>query len=367
MERIPFHDLKRQYKQIKEEIQEAIIPVFETTAFAGGKFVELLETSLAAYNQTEYAICVNSGTSALHLALLALGIGSGDEVLLPANTFIATAWAVSYTGAKPVFVDCDKNSWNVSFEDIEKKISSKTKSIIGVHLYGQPFDIDPIVEIAKANNLYLVEDNAQALGALYKGKKTGSFSYISCTSFYPGKNLGAYGEGGAIFTNNNDYANHIKKLRNHGSSQRYYHDEVGFNMRMDGIQAAVLSVKLKYIDKWNNRRKEIATKYNSELKNNLILKQFQPDQTESVYHLYVVRVDNREKFIKYLSDSGIETGIHYPIPCHLQKAYKHLGYKKSDMPNSEDLAEHCVSLPMFPELENWEVEKVIEVVNEYKP
>lgn len=363
--KIPFLDLKGQYLQIKDEIRTAIDEVLDATAYSGGPFVEKFEKNLAQYTGTKYALGVNTGTSALHLAMMALGIGAGDEVIVPANTFIATAWGVSYVNAIPVFVDCDPNTWQIDAAKIEEKITSKTKAIIGVHLYGQPFDIDAVSAIAKKHNLFLVEDCAQSIGATYKGTMTGGFGEMGCFSFYPGKNLGAYGEGGGMTTNNEEYYKHIQSLRNHGSQVRYYHDELGYNFRMDGIQGAVLDVKLKYIDQWNGRRQEIAKMYQSGITNAKLKLQDQPEWAKSVYHLFVVTTEDRDGLMKYLQENNIFAGLHYPVPCHLQKAYAHLGYKEGDMPNSEYLASHCLTLPMFAELSNEDVERVIEVVNRY--
>lgn len=365
MRNIPCLDLKGQHEQIKEEVFSAFEQVYSNTAFSGGSFVEKFEKSFAEYLGVSHVVAVNNGTSALHLALMALGVGQGDEVILPSNTFIATAWAVSYVGACPVFVDCLKETWQIDPVLVEKAITKKTKAIIGVHLYGQPCDIDPLVEIARKYELAFVEDAAQAHGALYKGKKTGNFGHLACFSFYPGKNLGACGEGGAIVTNNSSYDKHLRKLRNHGSEQRYYHDELGFNMRMGGLEGSSLSIKLKYLDGWNDRRKKIAGKYLSEIKNPLICFQKHPENFQSVFHLFVVTVEKRDHFMKYLSDNGIFPGLHYPVPCHLQKAYEHLGYKKGDFPNAEYLSAHCLSLPMYAELTDDEVSDVIRIINEY--
>ncbi len=363
--KIPFLDLKRQYQSIKNEVLARFEEVCENTAFSGGKYVEEFEQKFAQYCQTQYALAVNNGTSALHLAMLALGIGQGDEVIVPANTFIATAWGVSYCGATPVFVDCTPDTWEIDANKIEEKITSKTKAIAGVHLYGQPFDIDAIQAICQKYNLFLIEDAAQAHGAYYKGKRIGSFGEMACFSFYPGKNLGAYGEAGGITTNNEKYYKHIQSLRNHGSMQRYYHDEIGYNMRMGGLEAVSLSVKLNYLDTWNNCRKAIAKRYQTEIKNPAIQMQHQPDFADSVYHLFVITTDNRNDLLKYLNEKGIFPGLHYPVPCHLQKAYAHLGYKKGDCPNAEYLAEHCLSLPMFAELTEDEVSYIIEALNAY--
>ncbi len=363
--KIQFLDLKGQYNQIKHEILPKIEQVLEDTAFSGGKYVEEFEKLFATYCQTTNAIAVNNGTSALHLAMLALGIGADDEVILPANTFVATAWGVSYVGAKLVFVDCDSDTWEIDVTKIEAKITPKTKAIAGVHLYGQPFDIDAVREICKKHNLVFIEDAAQAHGANYKGKRVGQFGEMACFSFYPGKNLGTYGEGGGITTNSEKYTKHLQSLRNHGSVVRYYHDEIGYNMRMGGIEGAVLTVKMKYIDAWNSRRKEIAKMYQNGITNPAIKMQKQPDFADSVYHLFVITTENRENLLKYLTDNEIFPGQHYPVACHLQKAYEYLGHKVGDFPNSEYLAAHCLSLPMYAELTDNEVNKVIEVLNKY--
>jgi dTDP-4-amino-4,6-dideoxygalactose transaminase len=362
---IPFLDLKKQYLQIRSEVLGKIEGVLEDTAFSGGKYVEEFEQKFATYCNTNYCIAVNNGTSALHLAMLALGIGEGDEVIVPANTFIATAWGVSYCNATPIFVDCTADTWEIDVSKIEEKITSKTKAIVGVHLYGQPFDIDAVTAIAKKHNLFLVEDAAQAHGAYYKGERVGGFGEMACFSFYPGKNLGTYGEGGGIVTNNEKYFKHLQSLRNHGSVVRYYHDEIGYNMRMGGVEAAVLSVKLQYLDAWNNRRKEIARMYQQGITNPKIKMQVQPEFADSVYHLFVITTEDRDGLMKYLQANGVFPGLHYPVPCHLQRAYAHLGYKQGDCPNAEYLASHCLSLPMFAELSDAEVEKVIELLNKF--
>ena len=358
-------DLKRQHQQIKKEVFELFEKVYENTAFSGGPFVEQFEKDFSNYTQTKYTIGVNNGTSALHLAMLALGIGAGDEVIIPANTFISTAWGISYVGATPVFVDCDKDNWEIEPALIEKAITSKTKAIIGVHLYGMPFDIDSVLAIAKKHNLFLVEDAAQAQGARYRGKTVGGFGEMACFSFYPGKNLGACGEAGGITTNNEVYQKHLNSLRNHGSMVRYYHDEVGFNMRMGGLEGASLQVKLKYLEGWNNRRREIAKMYHAGIKNTKIKMQTQPQWADSIYHLFVVTTDEKDKFVKHLQANDVNPGFHYPVPCHLQKAYSSLNYKVGDFPNSEYLASHCVSLPMYAELSNDDVNKVIDAINNY--
>jgi dTDP-4-amino-4,6-dideoxygalactose transaminase len=358
-------DLKGQHQQVKSEIFVAFEKVYEITAFSGGSFVKEFENSFAEYSECNYTVGVNNGTSAIQLALLALGIGNGDEVIIPANTFIATAWGVTHVGAIPVFVDCDPNTWEIDATKIEEKITKKTKAIIGVHLYGMPFDIDAVHSICKKHNLFLVEDAAQAQGAKYKKKSIGSFGEMACFSFYPGKNLGACGEAGGITTNNEKYVAKLQSLRNHGCVTRYYHDEIGFNMRMGGLEGASLSIKLKYLDGWNNKRKEIAKRYQNEIVNTKIKLQRQPENTDSVYHLFVVTTDEKDKFVEYLNHWNISPGFHYPVPCHMQKAYSHLNYKEGDFPHSEYLAAHCVSLPMYAELLEDEVTYVIDVINNY--
>ncbi|MDA9715309.1 DegT/DnrJ/EryC1/StrS family aminotransferase [Bacteroidota bacterium] len=358
-------DLKGQHAQIKDEIFEAFEKVYAKTAFSGGPFVQEFEDNFAKFIGSKYAIGVSSGTTALHLSMLALGIGPGDEVIMPANTFIATPWGPSHAGATPVFVDCNAKTWQIDASKIEDAITSKTKAIIGVHLYGQPFDIDAVNEICDRHNLFLIEDAAQAHGAKYKGTTVGTYGEMACYSFYPGKNLGACGEGGGITTNSEKIKDHLHSLRNHGCKVRYYHDEIGFNYRMGGLEGVSLNVKLKYIEGWNQKRQEIAKRYLTEIDNPKIQMQYQPDWAESVYHLFVVIPDNKNDFENHLKRSGINPAYHYPVPCHLQKAYENLGYKKGDFPNAEYLAEKCISLPMYAELSNKNINKVIEVINQY--
>ncbi len=365
MGKIPCLDLSKQHAQVKDEIFQAFEKVYAKTAFSGGPFVEEFEKSFAAFCGTEYAVGVNNGTSALHLAMLAIGIEAGDEVIIPANTFIATAWGISYVGGIPVFVDCTTDTWQIDISKIEEKITPKTKAIIGVHLYGQPFDIDGVKAICKKHNLHFIEDAAQAQGAKYKGKEVGGFGDLACFSFYPGKNLGACGEAGGITTNTNEYYDHLLSLRNHGSIVRYYHDEVGFNMRMGGLEGASLNIKLKYLPDWNAKRKEIAKRYFNEITNPKIQMQKQPDWSDSIFHLFVITTEKRAELISYLNEKNIFPGLHYPVPCHLQKAYAHLNYKEGDMPNSEYLANHCISLPMYAELLPEEQSFVISVLNNY--
>src|SRR3989338_4534026 len=363
--RIPFFDLKRQYVTLRRDIDSALRAVFEKTAFSGGEFVDIFERQFAKYCGTKYVSGLNSGSSALHLALLSVGIQPGDEVIVPAHTFIASAASVSYIGAKPVFVDCLAETWEIDPMSVETAITKKTKAILAVHLYGVPCDIGTLKKIAKKFKLFLIEDCAQAHGALYEGRKVGTFGDIGCFSFYPSKNLGAYGEGGAIVTNNKRYFEIIVALRSHGEKEKYFHEIVGFNMRMDGIQAAVLSVKLPHLTKWNNRKTQIVAAYRRGITNPRIKLQTIPINVTPAFHLFVVTARDRNKFVKHMRMQGIDTAFHYPTPCHLQKAYAFLGYKKGDLPNTEYVASHCVSLPLFPELTEKEVRRVIDAVNTY--
>jgi dTDP-4-amino-4,6-dideoxygalactose transaminase len=295
----------------------------------------------------------------------ALGVGPGDEVIVPANTFIATAWGVSHAGAIPVFVDCDPDTWEIDAAKVGEAITERTRAVIGVHLYGQPFDVDALRMLCQDSRLALVEDAAQAHGARYKGVRVGSFGELACFSFYPGKNLGACGEAGAITTNSESLAARLRTLRNHGSSIRYYHDEIGHNYRMGGLEGASLNIKLRYLDGWNDRRRAIAAAYRREIKNPKIQLQQSPAWAESVHHLFVVTTDSRDAFVEFLQRRGIAPAFHYPVPCHLQKAYSHLGYQAGTLPNAEYLAAHCVSLPMYPELTEAQVQEVIRTVNAY--
>jgi dTDP-4-amino-4,6-dideoxygalactose transaminase len=363
---VGFLNLDRQYNAHKTGIIEAFTKVCEDTAFSGGAYVKEFEKNFAAYQEGAFASGVSSGTAALHLAMLALEIGAGDEVIVPANTFIATAWGPSHAGAVPVFVDCAPDTWEIDSAKIEAAITAKTKAVIGVHLYGQPFDVDAVKAVADAHHLYLIEDCAQAHGAEYKGRKVGALSDIGCFSFYPGKNLGSYGEGGAVLSNNEAYIKHIDRLKNHGCQTRYYHDEIGYNYRLEGIQGAVLNYKLRFLDEWTARRREIAAMYFEGITNKAIVTQARPSFAKPAFHLFVVTVGDRAAFTAHLNEHGIGFGLHYPLPCHLQKAYRHLGYERGSLPHAEYLAGHCVSLPMFPELSDGEAAYVIDVCNRYK-
>ena len=351
--KVNFLDLKVQYEAIKDEIACALQAVLDKTAFASGPFVAQFEEEFAAYCQTEHAVGVGSGTEALWIALLAAGVGSGDEVITVPNTFIATAEAISFSGATPVFVDIDKTTHNMDSNLLESAITSKTKAIIPVHLFGQPADMDPILEIARKHGIFVLEDACQAHGAEYKGKRTGSLGDAGAFSFYPGKNLGAYGEAGAVTTNDAELAAKMRMIRDHGQAAKYYHDVIGWNGRMDGFQGAVLSVKLKYLDQWNDARRNNAQLYHKNLSDveGITI----PEEAEfarHVYHLYAIRVlsVDRDAFMKSLNEKEIFCGIHYPVPVHLQKAYAGLNLKPGSFPVAEKCASEYVSLPMYPEL-----------------
>lgn len=358
--RVPFLDLKAQYETIKDEIQAAIQEVIEKTAFAGGPFVEKFEKEFAGYCQCQFAVAVNSGTSALWLSLLAKEIGPGDEVITVPNTFIATAEAISLCGATPVFVDVDEVSYNMNPALLEDAITPRTKAIIPVHLFGQMADMDPIMEIARKHELIVIEDACQSHGAEYKGRRSGSIGDAGCFSFYPGKNLGAYGEGGAIVTNDAELTQTLRMLRDHGQSQKYYHTLVGTNTRMDGIQGAILSVKLKHLDAWNSQRREAAKLYD-ELLNQIdsLILPIEMDYAKHVYHIYAIRARNRNELIQGLKEREIYCGIHYPVPIHLQEAYRSMNFHAGQFPVAEQCAREYVSLPMFGELCAKQVETVV--------
>jgi len=361
--KVNFLDLKVQYETIKDEIAEALQAVLDKTAFAGGPFVAQFEEEFAAFCQTEHAVGVGSGTEALWIALLAAGVGPGDEVITTPNTFIATAEAISFTGATPVFVDIDETTHNMDPNLLEAVITSKTKAVIPVHLFGQPADMDPIRIVAKKYGIFLLEDACQAHGAEYKGKRTGSLGDAGAFSFYPGKNLGAYGEAGAVTTNDADLAAKMRVIRDHGQAAKYYHDVVGWNGRMDGFQGAVLSVKLKYLDQWNDARRKNAQLYRDNLSGveGIIIPE-EADFARHVYHLYAIRIPDadRDAFMKSLNEKEIFCGIHYPVPVHLQKAYASLNLNPGAFPVAEKCAAQYVSLPMFPELKEEEIRFVSE-------
>ncbi len=358
-------DLSRDFEKHRKEYLEAIEEVCRETAFSGGRFADRFDEVFAAYCQVPYAAGVNNGTSALHCAMMALGIGEGDEVIVPANTYIATAWGVTYTGAVPVFVDCTSDTWEIDPDRIEERITEKTRAIIGVHLYGQPFEFNKVKAIADRHNLYVVEDCAQAHGAQYEGKLVGGLGELGCFSFYPGKNLYAFGEGGSVTCRKREYLDAVTTFKNQGNRVRYYHDVVGYNYRLEGIQGAVLSVSLKYLPEWTMRRRQIGARYLREITNPRLTMQAHPENTNPVFHLFVVTVEDPDHLIAYMEERGMECNKHYPVPCHLQKAYEKLGYQRGDCPNAEYLADHCVTLPLFPEMTDEEVGMVIKACNDY--
>lgn len=350
---VPFVDLKTQYSGIKEEILKEINDVLDNTAYICGKKAKLFEERFEVIHEVKHAIGLSTGTDALHVAMHALGIKPDDEVIVPVNTYIATAEGVSLCYAKPVFVDNDEKTYNIDVNKIEAAITSKTKAIIPVHLYGQPAEMDKILEIAKKHYLHVVEDCSQAHMATYKGKKVGGFGAIGTFSFYPGKNLGAYGEGGGVTTNDDNLYDFMLKYRQHGSMEKYIHDIVGHNYRMEEIQAGVLNVKMKYIQKWTDMRRRNAKLYTEtfvSLGIEEVVIPWNPEYVDPVYHLYIIRVKNRNKLIEHLNKNGVGNGLHYPIPLHMQKAYTHLGYKPDDFPVANKFAGEILSIPMYPEL-----------------
>lgn len=363
---IPFVDLASQYQALQTEVGDAIANVLQRRDFILGRDVGLFEEQFAAYCETQYAIGVDSGLSALQLGLQIFDIGQGDEVITAANTFIATALAISHTGAKPVLVDIDPETYNIDPRAIEAAITPNTKAIVPVHLYGQPADMDAVMEIAQRHGLVVIEDACQAHGARYKGKRAGSLGHLAAFSFYPGKNLGAYGDGGIIVTSDPVVAERARILRNYGQREKYHHVALGYNRRLDTLQAAVLITKLRYLDAWNDARRESAKRYEAALKHNDIIVPTTAAYAESVWHLYVIRVNDRESLQKHLATRGIATGIHYPIPIHLQPAYEQLGYVRGDFPITERYADEILSLPMFPELTAEAVEYIAEAIVEFE-
>ncbi len=365
---VPFLDLKAQYKSIREEINPAIQNVLDNTSFVLGKAVTDFETEFAQQHNVKYCVALNSGTAGNHVALWSLGIKPGDEVIIPANTFIATAWGATLCGAKPVFVDCEPEAYNIDPAKVEEAITKNTKAIVAVHLYGQPANMRALSEIAKKHNIHLVEDAAQAHFAEFENQKVGNFGIITSFSFYPGKNLGAYGEGGAIITNDEQLAEKARMLRDHGSLEKYQHKIFGHNYRMEGLQGAILSVKLKHLAEWTEKRRGVAKKYYDHLKGVEFLDlPAEKPNVKHVYHLFVIQLlkegagktkGGRDKMASYLKEKGISTGLHYPIPLHLQECFGYQGYAKGDFPISETLSDSCLSLPIYPELTDDQIEYV---------
>jgi len=362
---IPYLDLPAQLRPLRKELDAVIAKTIDNCSFCLGPDVAQFERDFATYCGAQHAVGFNSGTSALHVALLLLNVGPGDEVITTPSTFVATSWAISYVNAKPVYVDVDDQTFNLDPRLVEKAITPRTKAILPVHLYGHPFDVNPLLEICRKHNLPLVEDAAQAHGAKYHGKVVGTFGAISEFSFYPGKNLGACGEGGALVTNDAAYAARARSLRVHGSSQPYYHDEIGFNYRMEGIQGAVLGVKLKHLDRWTRERRRVAKRYHELLADTPLQLPIEAEYAESAYHLYVVRHPRRDELKKHLEANQIGCALHYPVPLHLQKCYASLGYRKGDFPVAEKAARECLSLPIYPELTDPQIQRVAAVIRDF--
>jgi dTDP-4-amino-4,6-dideoxygalactose transaminase len=362
MEPVPYLDLHAQYHAVRSDVLAALEEICESSRFAQGPATLNFEGEFAAYCGVDHCVSLNSGTSALHLALRCLDVGPGDEVVTVSMTFIATAWAISYVGATPVFVDIDPVRRTLNPGDLEAAITSRTKAIIPVHLYGMPAEMDRINAIAERHGVPVIEDAAQAHGAKYRGRRVGQFGQIACFSFYPGKNLGAYGEGGALITNDPLIAQRARSLRDHAQSQRYLHNEIGYNYRMDSFQGAVLSIKLQHLDEWNTARIDCARLYTELLKDSSYKLPAHISDSECVWHCYVIETPERDRVRSDLQDAGIQSAIHYPVPIHLQKAYAHLDYRSGDLPVTEALCEHCLSLPIYPELSKEKISRVASVL-----
>ena len=364
-DKVPYLDLPAQIRSLRPQLDAAIARTLDHCSFCLGPDVVQFEKDFAKFIGADHCVGFNSGTSALHIALMLLNVGPGDEVVTTPYTFVATSWAISYVGAKPVYVDVEGGTMNLDPKLLERAITPRTKAVMPVHLYGQPFDLDPILAICKKHGLPLVEDTAQSHAAKYKGKIVGTFGDISCFSFYPGKNLGACGEGGALVTNNADYAKRARSLREHGSTVRYYHDEVGFNYRMEGVQGAVLGVKLPHLQAWTNERRRVAHRYHALLKDTPLQLPLEAAYAESAYHLYVVRHPQRDKLKEHLDAHGVGCALHYPVPLHLQKCYAGLGYRDGDFPVAEKAARECLSLPVYPELTEAQIQRVVTVIKDF--
>jgi dTDP-4-amino-4,6-dideoxygalactose transaminase len=363
---VPLVDLKAQYQPLKDDILRHIEEILEGMHLFLGPNVQALEDEFASFCEVEHAVGVSDGTTALQLALMACGIGFGDEVITTSHTFIATAEAIALTGAKPVFVDIDPRTYTMDVTQIEGDVTAQTRAIIPVHLYGQPADLDLIMEIAEQRGLYVIEDACQAHGARYKGRRTGGLGHLAAYSFYFSKNLGAYGEGGMVTTNDSDLAHRVRILRDHGSPQRYYHQIVGLNGRLDEIQAAILRAKLPHLENWNEQRRAHAARYAGLLADieGVITPDIAP-YAEHVFHLYVVRVARRDHLRAYLRERDIGAGVHYPVPCHLQPAFQHLGYKSGDLPVTEKVVGEILSLPMYAELTDGQQIYVADAICEF--
>jgi dTDP-4-amino-4,6-dideoxygalactose transaminase len=363
LQSIPLVDLTRQYAAIKDELDAAIEQTLTRGAFASSDSVLAFENEFARYCGVKYCVCVNSGTSALHLAMIASGVQPGDEVITVPFTFIATSWAISYIGARPVFVDVEPRTYNLDIEKLARAIGPKTRAVLPVHLYGQMADLDPVREFCDRNRLFLIEDAAQAHGAEYHGKRAGGYGDMGCFSFYPTKNLGACGEGGAITTNDEHLAERVRHLRDHAQITKYRHEELGYNYRMDEMQGAILRVKLRHLDAWNTARRQKASYYKDNLAKASLVLPFESPERRHVWHQFVVRTAHRDQLRHELSKAKIATGLHYPIPLHLQPAYSCLGYHAGDFPVSEAIANECLSLPLFPEIRQEELDRICEAIH----
>ncbi len=347
--KIPFLSFENMHAPVKKEMENAFSDFYDSYWYVLGKKVEDFEKQYASFNKVNHCIGVSNGLDALHLCLKALNVGKGDEVIVPSNTYIATVLAISYVGATPVFVEPDAGTFNIDSKLIEPAITSRTRAIMPVHLYGQCCEMDEIMKIAKKHGIFVIEDNAQSQGSAYNGKIAGSFGHLNGTSFYPGKNLGALGDAGAVTTDSDELARKIKTLRNYGSEKKYFNEVIGFNMRLDEIQAAFLSVKLNYLNTWTAERQRVAALYDEALKSiEQIAIPVVAEKSSHVYHLYVIQAEKRDELQQHLNSNGIGTLIHYPIPPHLQKAYAHLNYSKGDFPLAEKIASSCLSLPIWP-------------------
>jgi dTDP-4-amino-4,6-dideoxygalactose transaminase len=359
------NDFKLQYLSIKDEIDDAILRVLESGHYVLGENVQAFEKEFADYCQAKHAVGVGNGLEALHLAMLAHGIGDGDEVITVANTAVATVLAISMTGAKPVFADINPQTYGMDLSDVQGRITDKTKAILPVHLFGHPVDMDPLNEIATRRGLFVIEDACQAHGTEYRGKKAGTIGNAGCFSFYPTKNLGALGDAGMVTTNDREIAEKISLLRNYGQKTRYVHLMRGLNSRLDEIQAAILRVKLRHLDDWNKRRREHAKLYTAMLQETDVVCPMEKDYAKHVYHLYVVRSRKRDQLQRYLEKRYVTTLIHYPIPVHLQKAYEDLGWKQGILPRTEQAADEILSLPIYPELTKEQIERVTDSVRTF--
>jgi dTDP-4-amino-4,6-dideoxygalactose transaminase len=363
---VPLVDLRAQYTSIREELDPEVLRVLGSGSYVQGEEGRLFEEEFAAYCGARHAVAVNTGTSALHLALLAAGVGPGDEVITVAHTFVATVAAIIYTGATPVLVDIDAETFAIDVSRIEAAISIRTKAIVPVHIYGQPADMDAILDLARRRDLIVIEDAAQAHGARYKGRPVGSIADLTCFSFYPSKNLGANGEGGAVTTDRPDFDRTLRMLRDWGAEKKYHHELKGFNYRLDEIQSAILRVKLRHLDRWNQARREHAAVYTGELAGSEVVVPREMPWAFHVYYAYVVRSQVRDELQRWLkTERGVETGIHYPIPVHLQEGYSDLGYHQGDFPHAEKAAQQVLSLPMYPELQSSQRQRTISAVLEH--